>query len=137
MSTPLAAQLLLTAWLVPCAVFDLRRRRIPNWLTLPALAIALWWAWGAGTLGLALVTLAAGFLAFQADGLGGADGKLATVQAAVSPAALLITGLLIGITFLGLRLAGRRDNRLPAAIWFGAGSLAALLLTLSGFGSLP
>ena len=137
MATTLMPQLLLTAWLVPCAAFDLCCRRIPNWLTLPALAVALWWAWEAGTLILTLVTLAAGFLAFQAGGMGGADGKLATVQAAVSPVALLITAFLLVLTFLVLRLAGRRTTRLPAGLWFGAGSLAALLLALFGIGVRP
>ena len=130
MPQPIAAQLLLTAWLFPCAVFDLRRRRIPNWLTLPAIPVALWWALGQGTLILALVVLGAGFLAFQFGGMGGADGKLATVQAAVNPLALLTTGVLLTATFVALRLAGRKGSRLPAALWFWAGSLLTLLSTL-------
>lgn len=130
MPQPIAAQLFLTVWLIPCAIFDVRRRRIPNWLTLPAIPVALWWAWGQGTVLLALVVLGAGFLAFQAGGMGGADGKLATVQAAVNPLALLTAGLLMIATFVGLRLAGRKDNRLPAALWFWAGSLLTLLSTL-------
>ena len=58
-----------------------------------------------------------------------ADGKLATVQAAVVPPALLVSGLLLAVTFLGLRLAGRRDIRLPAGLWFATSSLTVLLLT--------
>lgn len=130
MPQPIAAQLFLTVWLIPCAVFDVRRRRIPNWLTLPAIPVALWWALGQGTLILALVVLGGGFLAFQFGGMGGADGKLATVQAAVAPAALLLSGLLLALTFLGLRLFGRKRSRLPAALWFWAGSLLTLLSTL-------
>lgn len=137
MSNPLTAQLLLTVWLIPCAVFDLRQRRIPNWLTLPALVVALWWAWGQGTFLLALVVLTAAFLAFQFGGMGGADGKLATVQAAVSPVALLVSGLLLAVTFLGLRLAGRRDIRLPAGLWFATSSLTVLLLTFFNARFLP
>ena len=48
---------LLTLWLLPCALFDLRSRRVPNWLTLPALPLALWWATGNGTFALALTVL--------------------------------------------------------------------------------
>lgn len=120
---------LLTLWLLPCALFDLRSRRVPNWLTLPALPLALWWAMGNGTLALALTLLAATYLAFMAGGMGGADGKIATVQAAISPPALLATGLLLLITFLGLRLRGSAPRRLPAGLWFFAGALVSLPIT--------
>jgi len=82
--------IVLTIWLLPAAWFDYRSRRVPNWLTLPPLPVALWWAWGHGTLGLTLTVLAAGYIAFRFGGLGGADGKIATVVAAVSPPALAL-----------------------------------------------
>jgi len=124
--TPL---ILLTLLLAPAACYDLRTRRIPNWLTLPHLPIALWWAWGHGTLGLALTVLAAGYIAFRFGGLGGADGKIATVVAAVSPSALALTGLLLLAGFFVQRLR-RQPRSLPAAPFFLAASVLILLYSL-------
>jgi len=117
---------IITLWLLPCAIYDLRHRRVPNWLTLPPLPIALWWAWGHGTLGLALTVLAAGYIAFRFGGLGGADGKIATVVAAVSPPALALTGLLLLTGFIVQRLR-RKAHSLPAAPFFLVASILILL----------
>ena len=119
--------IILTIWLLPAAWFDHRHRRVPNWLTLPSLPIALWWAWGHGALGLTLTVLAAGYIAFRFGGLGGADGKIATVVAAVSPPALAVTGLLLLAGFIVQRLSGQ-SRALPAAPFFLAAALLTLLL---------
>jgi len=34
---------LMIVWLAVCAIFDLRRREVPNWLTLPAALLAVVW----------------------------------------------------------------------------------------------
>ncbi len=115
--------------LAPATYFDLRHRRIPNWLTLPPLPLALWWAWGHGTLGLTLTVLAAGYLAFRFGGLGGADGKIATVVASVSPPALALSGLLLLAGFALNRFRERPDS-LPAAPFFLAATLLTLLSSL-------
>jgi len=120
---------LLTLLLAPATYFDLRARRIPNWLTLPPLPVALWWAWGHDTLGLTLTVLAAGYLAFRFGGLGGADGKLAAVVAAVSPPALALSGLLLLAGFALNRFRGR-PNSLPAAPLFFAATTIILLISL-------
>ncbi len=121
--------ILLTFLLALATYFDLRHRRIPNWLTLPPLPLALWWAWGHGALGLTLTVLAAGYLAFRFGGLGGADGKLAAVIAAVSPPALALSGLLLLAGFIVNRLRGKA-NSLPAAPFFLAASVTILLISL-------
>jgi len=123
---PLAFLILL---LIPAAWLDARTRRISNWLTLPPLPIALWWAWGHGALGLALAVLAAGYLAFRFGGLGGADGKLAAVVAAVSPPALALSGLLLLAGFVVKRLRGQPGS-LPASPFFLAAALLTLLSSL-------
>ena len=122
---------ILTLWLIPCAIYDLRHRRVPNWLTLPPLPIALRWAWGHGTLGLALTVLAAGYIAFRFGGLGGADGKIATVVAAISPPVLALTGLLLLVGFVTQRLRGQ-PRSLPATPFFLAASILTLLLSWIG-----
>ncbi len=121
--------ILLILLLAPATYFDLRARRIPNWLTLPPLPVALWWAWGHGTLGLTLTVLAAGYLAFRFGGLGGADGKLAAVVAAVSPPALALSGLLLLAGFALNRLR-HRPGSLPAAPFLLAAALLTLLSSL-------
>jgi len=120
---------LLTFLLAPATYFDLSHRRIPNWLTLPPLPLALWWAWGHDTLGLTLTVLAAGYLAFRFGGLGGADGKLATVVAAVSPPALALSGLLLLAGFALNRLR-HRPGSLPAAPFFLAATVLTILYSL-------
>lgn len=128
-------ELLLTLWLLPCALYDQRNHEVPNWLTLPALPLALWWAAGNGTLPLALSVLFATYIAFLAGGMGGADGKMATVQAAISPAALLATGLLLAAMFVTRRLSRTGQKRLPAGLWFFVGALLVFLRLL--LSSLP
>ncbi len=123
---PLASLILV---LIPAAWLDARHRRIPNWLTLPPLPIALWWAWGHDTLGLMLTVLAAGYLAFRFGGLGGADGKLAAVVAAVSPPALALSGLLLLAGFIANRLRGQPVS-LPAAPFFLAATTIILMISL-------
>ncbi len=120
---------LLILLLAPATYFDLRVRRIPNWLTLPPLPLALWWAWGHDTLGLTITVLAAGYLAFRFGGLGGADGKLAAIVVAVSPPALALSGLLLLAGFSINRLRGK-TNSLPAAPFFLAASVIMLLVYL-------
>ncbi|MCO6451210.1 MAG: prepilin peptidase [Caldilineales bacterium] len=127
MNESLLSSLLLALWLIPCALFDWRQHRVPNWLTLPALPLALCWGWRQGTLALTLLVFAASYLAFVSGGMGGADGKLAIVQAAFAPAALAWTGLSLLITFILIRLLGWESRRLPAGPWFLAGSVLALL----------
>ena len=121
--------ILLILLLIPAAWLDARHRRIPNWLTLPPLPVALWWAWEHGTLGLALTVLVAGYIAFRFGGLGGADGKLATVVAAASPPALALSGLLLLAGFIFQRLRGRPGS-LPAAPFFLAAAIIILTLSL-------
>ena len=115
--------------LTPATFFDLRTRCIPNWLTLPPLPVALWWAWGHNTLGLTLTVLAAGYLAFRFGGLGGADGKLATIVAAVSPPSLALSGLFLLAGFIVNHLRGRPGS-LPAAPFFLAATTIILLISL-------
>jgi Flp pilus assembly protein protease CpaA len=130
MNDTLLSQVVLTAWLLLCAIYDHRSRRVPNWLTLPALPLALWWAVGHSTLALTITVFVASYLAFSTGGMGGADGKIATVQAAVSPVALLATGILLAAAFLGLRLKRNPHRHLPAGLWFFAGALLSLPLSL-------
>ena len=122
--------ILLVLWLLPCAVCDLRERRVPNWLTLPALPPAIWWGTHHGLLPLTLLILLATFFAFLQGGMGGADGKMATVMAAVSPLALLLAFLLMLLTLAGLSREQRRHMHLPAAAWMEAGALISSGLTL-------
>ncbi|NMC14469.1 MAG: prepilin peptidase [Chloroflexi bacterium] len=82
-------------WAILCAVFDLRKREVPNWLTLPVLVGAIGWRLfnpDAYAFLLALVTLTLWLLGW----LSGGDAK-------------------------GLMALGLLDPRLYAWAWVGAG----------------
>jgi Flp pilus assembly protein protease CpaA len=101
---PLAISLASVVWLGACAWFDLRTRRVPNWLTLPAIPLALAASWLAHRnpaesparflvqMGFVILPL---IIAWYQHLLGGADLKI----------------------LLALSLA---DPRLPVAAWMGA-----------------
>lgn len=108
----LAREILLVALLLASVVDDLRRRRISNWLTLPALLLALALAlaeggWGGLTHGLAGALTGAGVagglfvvLWLFTGGIGGGDAKLMTAVGALVgfPAAL---GVLLFVSIAG------------------------------------
>jgi Flp pilus assembly protein protease CpaA len=123
LADPLLRLALLALWLLPCAIQDWRIRRVANWLTVPLFLLAWPCALALHTVPLTLATFAGFWLAFQFDagGMGGADGKIATGVAALAPVAfvmgLVISGLACGI----LRLRGERSPRVPGAVCFYLG----------------
>ncbi|MFD2369648.1 A24 family peptidase [Brevibacillus sp. GCM10020057] len=71
---------ILFALLVTAAFYDWRRRKVPNWLTLPLIAAGLWEQWQAGTVWTALGGVAGAFLLtvgpVVCKGMGMGDQKL-------------------------------------------------------------
>lgn len=128
--------LILVFWLLPCAWQDYRTRRVSNWLTVPLFLLA----WPLSLLlDTSLFTFAV-FLGFYAafhltqDGMGGADGKVATGLAAIAP-----LGLLLGLVFseLPALLARVRRQPLPrvaGAVFLYFGAVCAYLLQVAGVG---
>lgn len=106
MTAAVTATILVVVLALVAAAIDLRRGRIPNVLTLPAIAAGLalaamdgWRIFGLRALAVT-VLLAAGMLAFAAGAAGGGDGKLAAAIAALMgfrfTVEMLLTTLLIG-----------------------------------------
>ena len=101
------ADWVLVVVVVVAAAVDLKRRRIPNWLTVPAFVLALAFRVPLGTdallagLAAALIAFAVSVLVFALGGLGGGDVKLLTAAGAflglerLGPA-LLVTALVGG-----------------------------------------
>ena len=122
----------LALYLLPCAIQDYRSRRVSNWLTLPAF-FAAWplalWLGGEERLFFTFAVFAGCWLAWGMKSMGAADGKLATIIAAVNPLALGICVVLLVVWFLCLRLYTRESGSLPAAVAFYVGAISALLLT--------
>ncbi len=102
------------------AVFDVRFRRIPSWLTLPGIAAGFgYWAITstprqfAGVVAVTALTFVVGFLLYAVSILGGGDGKLLTCVAALEGPGLfaecvawmLVAGVVISIAILGWRRA--------------------------------
>jgi prepilin peptidase CpaA len=99
--------------------FDLRTRRLPNWLTVGTLVIALAWRALPGGLevwpGLASAGLAFafGFPFFLAGGLGGGDVKLmAGLAAFLEPSSLPVALLVMAFTGAAMALVSASRKRL-------------------------
>jgi Flp pilus assembly protein protease CpaA len=129
MSTDLLA-LLLVLWLLPCALQDYRTRRVANWLTVPAFfaawPLALWLGDGERLM-FTLAVFGGCWLAWGMGGMGAADGKMATLIAAVSPIALGMGVLLLVLGFVGVRLWRGQSASLPAGVAFYGGAVGVAL----------
>ena len=128
----LSIALLSLIWLDVCAVYDIRTHQVPNYLTLPAIPLALLAAWltrgsRAETLfefvfRLFLLTLPL-FIAWRNHLLGGADLKILVVLALASP--LLVVAAWGGVVlyFLGQLILHRgRPIRLAGVPGFALGT---------------
>jgi Flp pilus assembly protein protease CpaA len=128
---PLVISLLCLLWLSLCASFDLRKRHIPNWLTLPAIPLAMLAAWleqPAGTGRLDEYLFHQGFLvlslliAWRNHLLGGADLKILVALSLVNPWLLVAAWLGVVLYFIGmLCLANRRATRFAGVPGFALG----------------
>lgn len=122
----------LILFLLPCAIQDWRHHQISNWLTLPAFVVGWIAAFYLNSVALTASIFVGCYVAWLMKGVGAADGKVATLVAALAPASLAITGFLLGLTFLLLRLGGHRNARLPTIVWLWLGCLLhAILLSAS------
>lgn len=96
----LATQVLLLAVLLAAAVTDVSYRKVPHWITLPAIAFGLTLAWaghdGAGLLssvyGL-LIACAVFGTAYLAGGVGGGDLKLVAAVGALKGAPFIVDAI--------------------------------------------
>ena len=132
MSIALVVSLASVAWLSACAFFDARTRQVSNWLTLPAIPLALVAAWltreSRGetpyefVFHLAIMTLPL-FLAWRYRILGGADLKILVVLSLANP--LLVVAAWIGVVvyFIGLIIVRRsRPVRFAGVPGFALGA---------------
>jgi prepilin peptidase CpaA len=126
---PLAIQVLLVMIVIPAAVFDIRSRRVPNWLTLAGLVIGIGlnvflfelpglWDSLKG-MGLAMLIY---FPLFALRGMGAGDVKLMAALGAIAGPAnwiaiLLLTALSGGIAALALVIAKGRLRQTFQNIW--------------------
>jgi len=127
------------ATLAAAAVFDLRERRIPNRLTLPAAAslLVVWALGGAAAApiaaGLAVTALLLVLGLLRPDAIGMGDAKLAFVIAlGLTDKALLglASGLLLAALFAAARLAAgstQRGTGVPLGPFLALGALLALI----------
>lgn len=126
------ADIVLCVTLAAALVLDLRMRRVPNVLTLPAAAAGLVLAGAASLkdaalrLGLVVLVLVVGYLVFATGIIGGGDVKLAAAIAALKGGDFLLSTLLaaaiIGLIAAVLVLAHKRKlfaflGRLGSGLW--------------------
>lgn len=109
-------------WLLACAVFDVRRREVPDWLTLPAVGLGLawqvfhpqgWlpWALAGATIGLTLAGL-----------LPGGDMKGLVAMAWMDVGLYLYAWLGAAVVY-ALWRAVRREKTLPGYLGFLVGGV--------------
>jgi Flp pilus assembly protein protease CpaA len=106
------------AWLIVCAVFDARTRQVSNWLTLPAIPLALLAAWltrdSRGetfyefVFHLVMMILPL-FIAWRYQLLGGADLKILVALTLTNP--LLVVAAWIGVMVYFIALLVVRHGR--------------------------
>lgn len=109
----MVAEAVLGLVLVVCVCFDLKERRIPNWITVPGLAAGLalhTWLGGTGGLVNALAGAAFGAavmaIPFSLSWVGGGDLKLLAAIGALMGATFTMTALLFGLAAGGLMALG-------------------------------
>jgi Flp pilus assembly protein protease CpaA len=142
---PLVISLLCLLWLSLCAFFDLRTRHIPNWLTLPAIPLAMLVTWLVRPAGidrleaylfqLAVLVLTL-LIAWRNHLLGGADLKILVALSLVNPWLLVAAWIGVVLYFIGmLFLASHRATRFAGVPGFALGiglfSLGQLTLFLT------
>lgn len=126
--------------LVSAAIYDWRTQRVPNWLWLPAIALAIsvnnvdWQAphWPAAVLGLAAVVQA--FWSWRKGAMGGGDAKAVMMTVAMVPAyPLAIVGLGLGIVLV----VSSKDRRIPFVPWLAVGVAGAAVGVKIATGAFP
>jgi len=109
----LGISLVTMAWLSICAIFDIRTQKVPNWLTLPAIPMAIGAAWFAreirgetmyASLFHLVILIVPLLLAWRIHLLGGADLKIMLVLALINPRLFLAAWVGALVYFLGLSI---------------------------------
>jgi len=119
------AEAIALIWLGVCAMYDLRTREVPDWLTLPAVALALAWRLvhpdGFLPWALAVVTVALTLMGI----LPGGDMKGLAAMALLDPRLYLFAWLGACAVYLGWRLVCR-ERWMPGYVGFLVGAVAWL-----------
>ncbi len=114
-------------WLLVCAWHDVRRREVPDWLTLPAVVLALGWqvVYPGGWLpwALAVVTI----VLTLAGVLPGGDMKGLVALALFDPRLYLLAWLGAVVVYLLWRML-RRERRMPGYVGFVVGGIAWIIV---------
>ncbi len=125
--------LLITSWLTLCAWQDVRTRTVSNWLTLPALMMAILLRltdFAPGSAWLATITVVGLLLlAWQHAQIGGADVKALTAMALIDVSLVAAALLGVGLWYGGAWLQQRKA---PASVPAFAGMAVGLALMAAG-----
>lgn len=128
---PLFRSVLMTLWLLPCAIQDYRTRRVSNWLTIPLFLIAWPVAILTDHFPLTFAVFVGVYVASKLEPrFGAADGKLMVGLAAFAPVALAAGAILELVVFALMRLRQRKDAPLTGALWLYLGAVLTAILFL-------
>jgi hypothetical protein len=122
LADPLLRSVLLTLWLLPCAIQDRRTRHVSNWLTVPLFLLAWPVAILTDHFALTFAVFVGVYVAWRLEPrVGATDGKLMVGMAAFAPLGLGLGVLLEAAVFIARRLRGWRDTAIPGALWLYLG----------------
>lgn len=119
---PMMLAVAIMLWISICAWHDLRRREVPDWLTLPAVGLGLVWRilYPDGWLPWALAGAAVALT--LADVLPGGDMKGLAAMALFDPRLHLLAWVGAALTWFVWRMA-RRERAMPGYLGFAVGLL--------------
>lgn len=130
-----AGEVAAVAVLAVAAVWDLKTRKIPNWLTFPAMALGVLFGalagratWHLESLGICLV---AGFLLWLFGVFAEGDAKLFAATGALAGADMSFLGLALACVFLLLVVVPLRVREVGLRRWL-VGEKAALFFVFAG-----
>ena len=119
-----------TIWLIVCSIHDVNNGEVPNWLTLPGMAVGILYAviMGGNRL-LLLAAMVIGLLIlFILGGMGGADVKVLTALAGLWPTALFTAFIVQGIWGIAVLIRRGRGNEFRAIPAYAIGALLSVVL---------
>ena len=124
-SLPLVISLVLLIWLSMCAIFDIRTHKVPNWITLPAIPVAIIATWITrensnetlySTVFHLFILMLPLFIAWRMHLIGGADLKILLVLALASSQLFFAAWIGALVYFLGFTFFSHKQTHRFAGV---------------------
>jgi len=119
-------------WLFICAVYDAKHGEVPNWLTLPGMAVGVLYALIKGSDRLIIMLVAFGLLLvlFILGSMGGADVKVLTGLSGLWPVAMIAAFFVQGLWGIVVLIKKGRGSEFRAIPSYAVGALLSFVFLL-------